>query len=259
MASSQTLSADSRQSNGRVKRLLALWHEAKNDAVAGEAMYLTLREAILSGVLLPGERLGEEQLAKLFERSRTPVREAILRLESEGLTERSNRRGFVVGRITREEVLEVYAVRGALDALAARLAAHGILPAELDQLRWLNSQLRDAAAKGDFARMLELNMEFHEAICRAGRNALLLQFMRQIHDWVRRFPQSTFTVKGRAAAANDEHDELIAALEARNAELAEQLARQHMERALQVRIAMLQVGPDEGRSVSGRGGSGRRM
>jgi DNA-binding GntR family transcriptional regulator len=258
MRSLQNSAIESKQGNGRVKRLLALWHEARHDSVAGEAMYVALREAILSGVLLPGERLGEEHLARLFERSRTPVREAILRLESEGLTERSSRRGFVVGRISREEVLEVYAVRGALDALAARLAAHGMLPAELDQLRRLNAQLREAALKKDFARMLELNMAFHEAICKAGRNALLLDFMRQIHDWVRRFPESTLSVKGRASAANDEHDALIDALEERNADKAESLARQHMERALQVRIAMLQEGAENGRQPTVRGGSGRR-
>jgi DNA-binding GntR family transcriptional regulator len=243
--------------NGRVARLLALWHEAKDEAIAGEAMYITLREAILSGVLLPGERLGEEYLAKLFERSRTPVREAILRLEIERLAERSAGRGFVVGRITRDEVLEVYAVRGALDALAARLAAHGILPAELDQLRWLNGQLREAAAERDYARMLDLNMEFHEAVCRASRNALLLQFVRQIHDWVRRFPQSTFAYKGRAEAANDEHDQLIAALAKGDSERAEGLARAHMERAQQVRVTMLQDGPADPRAWSGRRGPRR--
>lgn len=238
--------------------MLALWQEVKNDGVASEAMYFTLREAILSGILLPGERLGEEYLAKLFERSRTPVREAILQLESERLTERSNRRGFVVGKITREEVLEVYAVRGALDALAARLAAHGILPAELDRLRWLNMQLRDATRDNDFARMFELNMEFHEAICKAGRNALLLQFLQRIHDWVRRFPQTTLSHKGRAAAANDEHDELIAALLERDAKKAEHLAQEHMERALHVRIAMLQDGPGTARPFSDRRSRGGR-
>jgi len=245
--------------NGRVKKLLALWAETKNETVAGEAMYVTLREAILSGILLPGERLGEEQLAKLFERSRTPVREAIMRLESERFAERSSRRGFIVWRITPEEVLEVYAVRGALDALAARLAAHSISPLELEQLRYLNTQLRDAAAKKDFARMMELNTEFHEAVCKAGRNALLLQFMRQIHDWVRRCPQSTFSQKGRAAAANDEHDALIVALRERDAERAERLAREHMDRALQVRIAMLQDYPDEARQYPDRGRSGTRL
>jgi DNA-binding GntR family transcriptional regulator len=249
----QSEATDVEPHTGRVKKLLALWDEVKDESVAGEAMYVTLREAILSGVLLPGERLGEEQLATLFQRSRTPVREAIRRLESERLTERSNGRGFIVGRITRDEVLEVYAVRGALDALAARLAAHSILPMELEQLRWLNTQLRDAAAKEDFARMLELNMEFHEAVCSAGRNALLLQFMRQIHDWVRRFPRSTFSHPGRADAANEEHDELILALQQRDVDKAERLAREHMERALQVRIAMLQARSDNGRrAVPGR-------
>jgi DNA-binding GntR family transcriptional regulator len=253
--------ADQREStlgNGRVKQLLALWHEARTDHVAGEAMYVALREAILSGVLQPGERLGEERLAKLFARSRTPVREAIRRLEAERLTERSSRRGFVVGRISREEVLEVYAVRGALDALAARLAAHSILPAELDQLRWLNTLLHEAAAEQDYARMLELNMEFHEAVCRAGRNALLLQFMRQIHDWVRRFPVSTLSFKGRAAAANDEHEALITALNDRDADQAERIAREHMARALQVRIAMVQNGLDGTRPLSARRRAGRR-
>jgi DNA-binding GntR family transcriptional regulator len=259
MRSLQTNSTQPKQINGRVKKLLALWHEAKDDTVASEAIYVTLREAILSGVLPPGERLGEEQLARLFERSRTPVREAIVRLESERLTQRSTRRGFVVGRITREEVLEVYAVRGALDSLAARLAAHSILPVELEQLRYVNTQLREAAAKKDFARTMELNIEFHEAVCKAGRNALLLQFMRQIHDWVRRFPQSTLSQKGRAAAANDEHDALIVALRERDAERAERLAREHMDRALQVRIAMLQDYPDEARQYPDRGRSGTRL
>lgn len=186
------------------------------------------------------------------------MREAILRLETAGLTERSAGRGFVVGRITRDEVLEVYAVRGALDALAARLAAQGILPIELDQLRWLNGRLREAAGGRDYARMLDLNMEFHESVCRASRNVLLLQFMRQIHDWVRRFPQTTFAYKGRAEAANDEHDHLIAALASGDSARAEELARAHMERALQVRVTMLQDdGPAESRAWSGRR-AGRR-
>src|SRR5688500_18798828 len=121
----------------RRKQLVALWKRSEDEPVAAEAIYATLREAILSGFLLPGVRLCQVQLASLFKRSRTPVREAILRLESERLTERSSRRGFVVGRITRQEVLEVYAVRAAMDGLAARLAAQGILPAEMEHLRWL--------------------------------------------------------------------------------------------------------------------------
>ena len=227
--------------NNRRNQLLALWKQSEDEPVAAEAIYSTLREAILSGILGPGERLGEVQLASLFKRSRTPVREAILRLESERLTERSSRRGFIVGRITREEVLEVYAVRAVMDGLAARLAAIGILPAEIAHLRWLNEQIREAAGRQDSGRMLNLNIEFHEAICRASRNSLLLQFMRQIHDWVRRFSDTTFSYPGRSTTAIEEHETLLTALERRDPDEAERCARLHMERAMQVRVAMLQA------------------
>jgi DNA-binding GntR family transcriptional regulator len=228
-------------SGDRRRQLVALWKQSEEEPVAAEAIYATLREAILSGILAPGERLGEVQLASLFKRSRTPVREAILRLESERLTERSSRRGFIVGRITREEVLEVYAVRAVMDGLAARLAAIGILPAEIAHLRWLNDQIREAAARQDYTRMLNLNIEFHEAICHASRNSLLLQFMRQIHDWVRRFSDTTFSYPGRSTSAIEEHETLLAALDRRDPEEAERCARSHMERAMQVRVAMLQA------------------
>lgn len=231
------------ESGDRRKRLVTLWKQAAHITVAAEAIYLTLREAILSGILTPGERLGEVDLAALFKRSRTPVREAILRLESERLTERT-RRGFVVGSISREEVLEVYAVRTALDGLAARLAAQSILPSELDHLRWLHTQILEAAARRDYERMLNLNLEFHETICLASRNSLLLQYMRQIHSWVRRFTDTTLSQPGRAALATAEHAALIEAIASRNSEEAELLARLHMEHAMQVRVAMLQKSPE---------------
>src|SRR5688500_13209397 len=91
-----SVTAPSPANGDRRKQLAALWKESENEPVAAEAIYATLRRAILSGVLAPGEHLGEVQLGKLFNRSRTPVREAILRLESERLTERSARRGFSV-------------------------------------------------------------------------------------------------------------------------------------------------------------------
>jgi DNA-binding GntR family transcriptional regulator len=208
--------------------------------VAAEAIYGTLREAILRGILPAGERLTEVPIAKLFNRSRTPVREAILRLESERLTERAARGGFIVGGVTPEEVLEVYTVREVLDGVAARLAAQGILPAELDHLRWLNGRMREAAAERDFNAMIGLNIDFHEGVCRAGRNSLLLQIMRQIHDWVRRFPESTFSYSGRSMEAVAEHESLLDAIARRDSEAAERIAREHMTRGMKVRVAMLQ-------------------
>jgi DNA-binding GntR family transcriptional regulator len=224
--------------------LALLWKRAANEAVAAEAIYTTLREAILSGVLAPGDRLGEEQLARLFKRSRTPVREAIFRLESERLTQRATRRGFVVGGMTHEQVLDVYAVRATLDGLAARLAAHAMLPVEIDRLRWLNAEMRHAAECEQYVAILNLNIQFHEAICRASRNSVVVQFMGQIHDWVRRFPETTLSYPTRAFEAIDEHDRLIDAFSRRAPEEAEHIALAHMEKALHVRVAMLQVRRD---------------
>ena len=221
--------------------LVALWRRYESEPVAADAIYATLREAILDGILPAGERLAELQLAALFNRSRTPVREAILRLESEHLADRSGRRGFVVGGISREEILEVYAVREVIDGLAARLAAQGCLPTDLDHLAWLNRRLRKAAEQRDYRLMVELNIEFHEAVGRASRNALLLQFMRTIHDWVRRFSDTTFAQRGRATEALKEHDALLDALKQRDSDAAERIARAHMARATEVRIAMQQA------------------
>lgn len=212
--------------------------------MAADAIYATLREAILRGILPPGERLGEIQLAAFFDHSRTPVREAILRLEADRLAERSNRRGFVVGSISREEVLEVYSVREVLDGLAARLAAHTIRPAEMQNLRWLKAQAAQAAAQKDYRRMLDVHIQFHEDVARASGNGMLLQMMQQIHDRVRRFPTTTFSHPGRADEALEEHEALLAALERRDADEAERLARVHMSRAMQARVSMTQQGTD---------------
>ena len=217
-----------------------LWKQYRDHHNAAEAVHMTLREAILHGVLRAGQPLGEIQLAEIFSRSRTPIREAILKLESERLATRVPRGGLVVGEITREEILEVYAVREMLDGLSARLAAQGILPQELDRLVWLNDRIRVAAAAGERKAMIQLNIEFHEAICQAGRNSLLQEFMRRIHEWVRRFEDTTMSVPGRGLAAVGEHEALIEAIRQRDPDKAERIAREHMSRARQIRISMLQ-------------------
>jgi DNA-binding GntR family transcriptional regulator len=224
-----------------VHRLSLLDNRALERSAAADAVYDALREAIVGKRLSPGDRLAEEQLAKQFGVSRTPVREALLRLETEQFATRVARRGLVVRPIPEREVLEVYAVRAALDGLAASLAAEQATPPDRAQLRWMHQQIADAAVESDFARMADLNIQFHEAICGAAHNGMLVLFMRQIHDWVRRFAESdtTFAIPGRAVEAVAEHGELIAAIEAGDVDRAGQLAREHMNRAREARINML--------------------
>jgi DNA-binding GntR family transcriptional regulator len=220
-----------------------LWAEHRYRPQAADAVYFTLRQAIVSGRLRPGDRLAEEHLARNFGVSRTPVREAIVRLETEHFAERLAGRGLVVRGIPEAEVLEVYAVRAVLDGMAAGLAAANALPADHARLRWLNDRIADAAGRREFSTMAELNIQFHEALCEAAHNGMLLHFVRQIHDWVRRFAATTFSLPGRAAAAVAEHEAMIDAIERGDSAQAEQLAREHMSRARVARLTILR-GPD---------------
>jgi DNA-binding GntR family transcriptional regulator len=219
--------------------LRALWQAHAGAGAVADAAYTTLREAILAGHLRPGDRLGEEQLAREFGVSRTPIREAIFRLEAEHFAIRLVRRGLVVRTIPEEQVLEVYAVRAALDQLAATLAAEHATVPERARLHWLNEQFQAAAERFEHSYMADLNIQFHEALCEAAHNGMLLHFVRQIHDWVRRFGETTFSRPGRAGAAVAEHRAIIEAIDQGDAEAAGRLAAEHMSRAREARIAML--------------------
>ncbi len=227
------------------RSLEELWAAHAGGASAAEAVYQTLREAILSGTLRPGESLGEEHLARSFQVSRTPVREGILRLETEELARRIPRRGLVVRTITAHEVLEVYAVRTALDGLAARLASAESLPADRAHLAWINDRFAEAAARADPAALSQTNIAFHEALCQAAHNSLLLRFTCQIHDWVRRFGETTLAYPGRASAAVAEHRAILDAIAAGDGDAAERRAREHMEHALSTRMAILRFKQEE--------------
>jgi DNA-binding GntR family transcriptional regulator len=224
--------------------LRALWQTHAGAGAVADAAYTTLRQAILLGHLRPGDRLGEEQLAREFGISRTPIREAIFRLEAEHFAIRLVRRGLVVRAIPEEQVLEVYTVRASLDQLAARLAAEQATVPERARLHWLNEQFQLAAERFEHAYMADLNIQFHEALGEAAHNGMLLHFVRQIHDWVRRFGETTFSWPGRADAAIAEHQAIIEAIDRGDAEAAGRLASEHMHHAREARLAMMRDAAD---------------
>jgi DNA-binding GntR family transcriptional regulator len=203
-----------------------------------DAIHDAVEEGILSRLLPPGWRLGEERLAGLFAVSRTPVREALMRLESENLAARNRRSGLVVADITAEQILEIYVIREALDGVAARQAAHYSSPIDIAALERLNGQIGEAAASGAFGEMARLNVDFHTALARASRNEILQRFVDQVHQAVRRFQRTTFSEPGRALEAVREHAEIIEAIRAKDEAAAEEAARRHMGNALTIRMAM---------------------
>lgn len=215
-----------------------IWSRRDNLGSAADAVHQTLREAILTGLLPPGMRLGEEELARQFAVSRTPVREAVLRLQGERLAARTAR-GLVVTTISRSEILELYVVRVAIDGLAAKLAAGAAGIADVTGLRWVNRQMGIAADNEAWEDLADLNLDFHEMLCRAGHNSVLIDVLLSIHDKVRRFPGTTLSAGDRATEAVREHAEIIAAIEARDGGAAEVLARRHMDKAMEIRVGML--------------------
>ena len=222
-----------------LRPLAPLWRRERGNHVTAEAVYRTLREGIITGLLPAKTRLGEVPVATALSISRTPVREALHRLETERILERSARRGLVVAEVSADDILEVYAVRAAITGLAAQLAAASASQTDVIRLRRLNDDIERAQRGGKVKTAAELNLEFHELLCQASRNRLLLLLMQQVHDTVRRFPGTTLAVRNRAAAALGEHRAMVEAIAAHDTAKAEAIGRAHIERAMEVRIAML--------------------
>ncbi|MCC7483436.1 MAG: GntR family transcriptional regulator [Burkholderiales bacterium] len=225
--------------NARFADLEALWKKQPQLAKTADVVYATLRTAISSGVLPEGEQLKEEPLAKALGVSRTPVRESLQRLAVEQFVLRVPSRGVVVCRITSRQITEFYMLRVAVDGIASALAARKRTPVDVARLRWLNARMREAARSGDVAGVTQVNIEFHEAVCRIADNSLLLSFVEQIHVWVRRADYNPFTIPGRPGQGATEHDRIIDAIEAGDHDLAEVLTRQHMQASHALRLRLL--------------------
>ncbi len=232
----------SQQAQARRPSLRTLWQQHSVNLGTADAVYAALREAIISGVLKPGDKLGEEYLASEFNVSRTPVREALARLSAEGLAVRMPRGGLTVRSVSEHEVLDFYAVRVALDGLAAKLAARLAVPAEVAQLRWLNDNMVSAP---DLTSQHDYSVQFHVALYQTSHNRLLQRFGSEMLDWQRGFSASTFADHGRLKKAHRDHSEIVAAIEARDAAAAETCASRHMMNAREARAARMGLDPAE--------------
>lgn len=204
----------------------------------GEAVFRALCQALRDGAYRPGDRLVEDEVAQRLSVSRTPVREALGRLLAKGLVEHAGGRGLVVRRPDAAEVLELYAMREILEGAAARLAATQASGPEIDTLRDLATAFADQAA--DPRAMARLNRLFHEGIVRAARNRFLDGALREMQDAIALLGPTTFLVDGRPATAVAEHDAVVAAIAARDADGAEQIARAHIREALRARLKLMQ-------------------
>ncbi|HEX3931821.1 MAG TPA: GntR family transcriptional regulator [Nocardioides sp.] len=205
-----------------------------------DAVHSALQDAVMSGRLAPATRLTEEELARVFDVSRTPVREALSLLEAQQVVRRDDRGRLVVAEVTADDIVETDAVRQAIDGLAARLASEVARARDVDHLRWLNAELARVSGEGMAPLAVSAaNLRFHEAVCTVGGNRLLLTMMQALHGRVSRFHGTTFTVPGRSAEAVAEHEAIIDAIEAHDADAAEAAARAHIASSMRVRTQLL--------------------
>ncbi len=203
----------------------------------GETTYERLCDEIRSGKLPPGSRLRETEIAERLAVSRTPVREAIRRLEADGLVDHLPRSGAVVRKLEYPELMELYEMRTVLEGTAARLAARAASPVELEELVAINDEMRAAAGRPDV--VIGLNRQFHKLLLDAARNRFLLRAMATVENTLLILGSSSMAKPDRAREAVDEHREVLDALLARDGAAAEAAMRRHMERAQFARLRIL--------------------
>ncbi|MBB97396.1 MAG: GntR family transcriptional regulator [Rhodobacteraceae bacterium] len=200
----------------------------------GREAYGKLIDDIKAGRLKPGDRLTETDLAARLGLSRTPVREAIRQLESDGLVTHVPRVGAAVRKLDYREVSELYEMRAVLEGTAARFAARGTSDIELAELVSINDEMR--AVQADVIALQEANRQFHNVLLQAARNRYLVRAVEAVYKTLLILGPSTMEEASRAADAIAEHDRVIAAVRARDEAAAETAMRAHIEAGHRARL-----------------------
>ena len=183
-----------------------------------DVVFNTLRQAILKGELKPGERLMEIQLADRLGVSRTPVREAIRKLELEGLVVMIPRKGAEVASITESDLQDVLEVRRALEELAGSKACERITKEELVKLKEASAEFEKIIDSGDLTMIADADMHFHDIIYQATGNARLNQILNNMTEQMYRYRMEYLKDYKRHAKLVKEHEKIISALKAGNQE-----------------------------------------
>ena len=195
--------------------------------------YLLVLEAIDQGEFRPGDRLVESELAERLGVSRTPIREALQRLETQGVLARDGR-SLMVSSLDHDQLGELYVVRGELEALAARLAAQHAAPEEVRVLWDMVRRDRELIDRPD--ALSRANKRFHRQIHLASHNRYLIQQLDMVHRSMALVASTSLAAEGRSARALDEHAQIVQAIEARDGAAADAAIRAHISHAFETRL-----------------------
>jgi len=206
-----------------------------------EVVCESLREAIRKGVLKPGERIMEIQLAEELGVSRTPVREAIRKLELEGYVIMMPRRGTYVATMSIRDINEIFEIRSSLESLSNGLAAERITDEELEHLQRLLVIISGYIAENNIDKIVETDIEFHDVIYHAARNSRLVGVISNLRDQLTRFRTLSMSYPGRLEATMEEHRAIVEAISRGDVKAARKAAEHHMENSERTLLEAMDV------------------
>ncbi len=197
-----------------------------------DGVYEALKTAILKGELQPGYRLAEKELVSKIGTSRTPVREAIIKLEQEGLLERlDGKGGYFVSSVGKQQVEDLFGVREILEDFSIRLAIDRIGEEEIKQLEQIIQEEELPSSKMDVFTMVELDTKFHEVIYRASRNRKLYEILNNLKDHLYRYRTISFRLRERKKIALSNHKKLLLAIKKKDKRLVRRLIHDTISRS----------------------------
>lgn len=196
-----------------------------------DVVYDSIRKAILEGVFQSGERLMEKELAEQLGVSRTPIREAIRKLELEGFLVILPRKGAYVSEISFKDVHEVYEIRAALEALACGLAAERATPEEIEGMERYLLEEYAYLDNDDISLTVKTDVGLHELFYKASRNERLISSLINLKEQVYRLRSTSMGQPGRKKKSLEEHKAIVEAIAAHNPSLAQKLGQEHIEHA----------------------------
>lgn len=206
-----------------------------------EVVFNTLRDAILKGKLEPGEHLMEVQLANKLGVSRTPIREAIRQLQTEGLVIMTPRKGAVVAEITKEDLTDVLEVRTTLEKMAVELACRNMTEEELEGLKKCHEELKEMLGKSELPLVANKDEEFHDLIYAASHNKRLIQILSNLRQQIYRYRLEYIKDENKWHRLVEEHSGLVKAIEEKDEMSAKLVIDRHIDNQKTTILDRIQV------------------
>lgn len=196
----------------------------------------TIKEAVTSGTMKPGERVHEPELAERFGISRTPIREAFRQLEIEGFITVTPRRGAIVSKITDKDVREFYEIKGVLEGCAAKISCSRLTEKELQRMEHLNKLMTGCAERGDAKTFSKIDNQFHDVFLRACGNEKLWKLLHNLVQQFERFRMASISLPGRMMESIRQHEDIVNAFRKKDAVLVERLVKLNAERGAELLV-----------------------